>query len=184
MTKLVEGYLHNIQEAQIKEGGFLTKLLVGIGFGMPNDPQISIAVRGYAKCTRSCWSAYPDDSTTTSSKDASNSVMKSNDQRGVEQEKTSIITTVKKNPERGKCMLLCKYSYIKSVVSTLKAKGPDLCKKNMMNKTCQEWVRQTLPELEEDLKHLKVLIQQLSKATKINNIRQIETVAVKLQKLL
>ena len=118
MAKLVENYLDylNGDRENINEGvlSILNHVFLFIGFGSPADARFKAVIKGYHRCLSACHRAYPDD---VESQTTHGTRGRTDDD--VRREKEETINKIKKNPDRGKCLTMCYYDELKSVVDLL-----------------------------------------------------------------
>ncbi len=154
MAKLVENYLDylNGDRQHLNEGvlSVLNHIFLFIGFGSPADARFKAIIKSYTNCLGSCSKAYPDEVEvkTTQGK-------KGRTDEDVRKEREETIETVKKNPELGKCLIMCYYGELQEIISLLKKNRKTICNKNINKDLCEKWLNKHIPYIEAELKALK-----------------------------
>lgn len=159
MKNLVENYLTYIQANEpyvINEGMLhvLNKLFVILGFGSPADPKFKAVLKSSYRCSSACYRAYPDERSTTRTGSAEQRGKREQSDEDIRKEKDEIIETIKENPERGKCLVMCHYDKLKGMIDVINKNRKNICSKNINVDLCEKWIDRNLPELEADLKAL------------------------------
>lgn len=163
----------------ISEGvlSVLNKAFVLLGFGSPADPRIKAIIKGHNLCQDACYKAYPDDIERT--KTRSN---KGQTDREVEEQKRETIETIKRNPDRGKCLVICHADKLKETIVVIKKNRKTICNKNMNRDLCEKWVDKYLPEMEANLKALENAIRMMKGARGDNS--KVKVIVNTLKKIL
>jgi len=160
----------------------LNKVFVWMGFGKPAHPKVKAVFTAASRCSNACWTAYPDERQ-TSTKRREDTKEKSDQEIRKEREET--IETIKENPERGKCLIMCYHDKLENLVKVIKQNRKDVCSRNMNRDLCEKWVDMYLPQMEADLKALKKAVSMMKGVKKGDtNQQKIKVVVNALQKIL
>ena len=68
-----------------------------------------------------------------------------------------------RRPEYETCMMLTEYRFLKDTIELIKKRKFTLCKGNMNVDGCQKWIVENLPEMEDELKFIKGMIESIGK---------------------
>jgi hypothetical protein len=180
MSKLLEEYLQTLEGNHLNEGVLqtLNKAFVLFGFGKPKDIYFKAVAKGYGRCKIGCWDAYPDEEVTTQQRSQTgiNKGGNAKSDKDINREKEDTISTVKKNPDRGKCLMLCYHDLLKNTIEVIKKNRKTICDKNINKDLCEKWVTKYLPEMEAQLKAMSSIIDQMKKGQAnitINKLKKI-----------
>jgi len=174
------------ENTMLLDEGVLTvmnKFFVLFGFGRPADPRVKAISKAYFRCKSSCWKAYPDEVETTSTTQRRSSGERGQTDGQIDKEKQETIETVKRNPERGKCLIMCLYDNLKETIDVIKKDRRTICDKNINKDLCEKWIDRYLPQLEADLKSLENAVR-LMKGGKEGDQQKIKVVVNTLKKVL
>lgn len=187
MSKLIEQYLTVLDESNLNEGlgSMLNQLFAALGFGWPASPKFKAITRSGMKCNSVCYRMYPPSRETTTKSKARNVEPKRGEEgRSLQNETEEVITTLKENPDLGKCMTICLYDKVSAYVDVIKKNRKTICDKNINKDLCEKWIDRNLPQLEADVKVFKSTVAGLgSRGTKANT-SNVQVVINKLHKLL
>lgn len=160
----------------------LNKVFVLMGFGRPAHPKVQAVFKSATNCANACWRAYPDERQVRTKRRED---VKEKSDKEIRKEREETIETIKENPERGKCLIVCYYDKLKNLVDVIKKNRKNVCSRNMNRDLCEKWVDRYLPQMEADLKALKKAVEMMKGVKKgDSNQQKVKVVVNALNKIL
>lgn len=154
-SHLNEGFLH-----------IANKFFLWLGFGKPAHPLMKTARKAFGTCQRACGLAYQDISSYST---------KSSTEKDIDTQKKELIETIKANPERGKCLMVCYFDLMRATRDVIKENQKDICSHNVNEDLCEKWVEKNIPEIEAIIKAMgnAVKLMQGVKSEEVHKIKKV-----------